>query len=282
MSPFSGALLVLPLLVLWSSVTLGADPSSFPGSGIDAQSLGRGGTVIACPPGFSSAFGNPATLTPEGFFSLGAEYLTQRGTPGGAWGLSVLDTSSAIRGALTYYKDPQFAGFKSDLWSVSFSQSIMPSLFMGESFHTGRYEPTASPGSEERLSALDVGFLLQVGSYVSVGYVAHNLWPSDKDLLEETNGFGISFLLPKSMLVALDYEEGPQGEDDNDVRAGFQFQPHSRITGRIGYQDLATGTRYYTAGVTYADMNGTLDAAILYDEELKRTDRVVLGISIRM
>ncbi|MCJ7500780.1 hypothetical protein MUP29_11050, partial [bacterium] len=70
----------------------GADPSSFPTNGLDAQSLGRGGTVIACPPGVWSAFGNPATLTPEGYFVLGIDYVDGKDTPKSSWGLSILDT----------------------------------------------------------------------------------------------------------------------------------------------------------------------------------------------
>jgi hypothetical protein len=35
-------------------------------------------------------------------------------------------------------------------------------------------------------------------------------------------------------------------------------------------------------GITYTDINGTLDAAILYNDQTDKTDRVAFGLSIRM
>ena len=273
---------IISTIILFTSSAFGIDPTFFPSNGLDAQSLGRGGTVIACPPGVWSAFGNPATLTPEGFFVLGVEYLDQRDTTENSWGLSIVDTSSSIRGALAYYKDPEFANFRNKMWGVSFSQTLMPSLYLGESFHTGDYEPDSSPGTEESLSTVDVGLLYKMGSNVSVGYVAHNLFPNDSDLLEQYNGFGIGLQLPMTIYFAADYEEDPDQTSKSNLRTGIEFNPVKQITGRLGYQDLADGRTYLTIGITYTDINGTLDAAVLYNDQTDKTDRIAFGLSIRM
>lgn len=270
---FAATLIVCP--------AVGADPSSFPRS-VDAQSLGRGGTVIAGLPGAWSVFGNPATLTPAGFSLLGLDYVDQRDTSESSWSLSVVDTKSAIRGALSYFKDPEFAGFKNKMWGVSFSQTLMPSLYLGESFHMGDYEPDSDPGGEESLRSVDAGLLYMLGPKVSVGYVARNLFPSDKDLLEQYNGFGIGLQLPWTIYFAADYEEDPVLGGENNLRAGVEFNPVKKIVGRVGYQDLAEGDTYLTLGITYKDINGTLDAAVLYNDKTDRTDRIALGLSIQM
>ena len=263
--------------------TAGADPSSFPSNGLDAQSLGRGGTVIACPPGTWSVFGNPATLTPEGFFVLGVDYLNHRDFPN-SWGLSILDTSSSIRGAFSYYTDPDFAGFSNEMWGVAFSQTLLPSLYLGESFHMGDYKPNLSPGTKESLNTVDVGLLYKVGPNVSVGYVAHNLFPDDPDLLEQYDGFGIGLQFPWTIYFAADYEEesDPLLSGEKNLRTGIEFNPVKKLIGRLGYQDLANGSTYLTMGITYLDMKGTVDAAILYNEQTDKTDRVAFGISMRM
>ena len=259
----------------WST----ADPA-FPVSGTDAQSLGRGGTVIASPPGKSSALGNPATLTPDGFFALGAEYLRTRGADKGSWVASIVDTSSSVRGALNYYSDPQFAGFEKNLWGVAFAQTLTPYLTLGESFHMGEYAPETD--SKQDLSAADLGLLLTLGGHVSVGYVARNLYRSDSDLLERTTGFGLALNLPWTLLVTVDYEEVPFEDGEEDKRAGIEFSPFTWLDGRFGYQDLAGGTIYYTAGITYSDVNGSLDAAVLYNKDTKKTDRIIIGFTIGM
>jgi len=263
--------------------TAGADPSSFPSNGLDAQSLGRGGTVIACPPGTWSVFGNPATLTPEGFFVLGVDYLNHRDSPN-SWSLSILDTSSSIRGALSYYLDPDFGGFSNEMWGVAFSQTLLPSLYLGESFHMGDYKPILSPGTKESLNTVDVGLLYKVGPNVSVGYVAHNLFPDDPDLLEQYDGFGIGLQFPWTIYFTADYEEesDPLLSGEKNLRTGIEFNPVKKLIGRLGYQDLANGSTYLTMGITYSDMNGTVDAAILYNEQTDKTDRVAFGISMRM
>jgi len=269
------------VLFLSASLSL-ADPGAFPGNGLDAQSLGRGGTVIASPPGVWSVFGNPATLTPQGYYILALDHLDQRGARDESWSLTVVDTNSSMRGALSYFKDPGFAGFLDGMWGVSLSQTLMPSLYLGESFHTGKYEPESSPGREERLSTVDAGLLYKLGVNVSLGYVAHNLFPNDKDLLKRYNGFGIGLQFPMTISFMADYEEVPDSGSDMDLRAGIEFKPFKKITGRLGYQDLANGSTYMTGGITYTDINGTLDAAILYNDQTDKTDRVVLGLSIRM
>ena len=282
MKTLTHALVLVLAAILLTSPAFGADPSAFPSNGLDAQSLGRGGTVIACPPGMWSSFGNPATLTPEGYFALGVDYVDDRDAPESSWGLSILDTSSSIRGAFSYYNNPEFAGFKNKMWGVSFSQTLMPSLYLGESFHMGDYEPTSSPGSEESLSTVDAGFLYKLGSNVSIGFVAHNLFPDDRDLLEQYNGFGIGLQFPMTIYFAADYEEDPDASSESNLRTGIEFNPVKRITGRLGYQDLAGDANYLTMGITYTDINGTLDAAILYNDQTNKTDRVILGLSIRM
>ena len=278
-----GTLTIISAIILLAG-SAGADPSSFPSYGIDAQSLGRGGTVIACPPGIWSTFGNPATLTPEGYYILGVDYVDKKDTPKNSWGLSILDTSSTMRGAVSYYTDPEFAGFKNEMWGVSFSQTLMPSLYLGESFHMGDYEPEASPGKEKSLSAVDAGLLYKVGSNVSVGYVVHNLFPNDSDLLKQYNGFGIGLQFPMTIYFAADYEEesDPLYNGENNLRTGIEFMPFKKITGRLGYQDLADGNTYMTMGITYTDMNGTLDAAILYNDQTDKTDRIAFGIAMRI
>jgi hypothetical protein len=291
LSPYikRGMKTIMRTLTIISAVILlagsaGADPSSFPSNGLDAQSLGRGGTVIACPPGVWSAFGNPATLTPEGYYVLGIDYVDRKDAPKSSWGLSILDTSSAMRGAVSYYTDPEFAGFTNEMWGVSFSQTLMPSLYLGESFHMGDYEPDASPGSEESLSTVDAGLLYKLGSNVSIGYVVHNLFPDDRDLLKQYNGFGIGLQFPMTIYFAADYEEDPDpvSGSERNLRTGIEFNPAKKFTGRLGYQDLANGETYMTLGITYTDINGTLDAGILYNEQTDKTDRVVLGLSMRM
>lgn len=277
-------LMVIAAVVILATPAFGIDPSAFPSNSVDAQSLGRGGTVIACPPGVWSVFGNPATLTPEGFSVLGVDYIDQRDAPESSWGLSVVDTSSVIRGALSYFQDPDFADFINKMWGVSFSQTIMPSLYLGESFHMGEYEPTLSLGSEKSVNTFDAGLLYKVGTNVSVGYVAHNLFPDDRDILEQYNGFGIGMQLPWTIFFAADYEEEPDPllDGEKNLRAGIEFNPIKKITGRLGYQDLAGGRTYLTLGLTYADVNGTVDAAVLYNDQTDRTDRVIFGLSIRM
>jgi hypothetical protein len=230
-----------------------------------------------------STFGNPATLTPEGFSALSVDYLDQKDTPKKSWGLSVLDTSSSIRGSLSYFTDSEFAGLKNEMWGIALSQTLTPSLFLGESFHMADYEPDSSPpGSEESISVVDAGLLYKVGTKVSVGFVAHNLFSDDEDLLEQYNGFGIGLQFPKTIYFAADYEEDPDSTNEVNLRTGIEFNPFKKITGRLGYQDLASGETFLTMGITYTDANGTLDAAILYNDETEKTDRVAFGLSMRM
>lgn len=273
---FIAAAAVLALLPHGNS---GADPF-FPVAGSDAQCLGRGGTSIATPPGKSSALGNPATLTPSGYFALGVEHMRTRGTEEGTWVVSIVDTSSSVRGALNYYSDPQFAGFEKNLWGIAFAQTITQYLTIGESYHMGEYAPV--PDESDNLSALDLGVLMDLGSAVSMGYVARNVYRSDNDLLDRTAGYGISIQLPWTIILAVDYEEVAFSDGENDMRAGLEFDPISWLTGRLGYQDLAGGTTYYTLGLTYTDVNGTIDAAVLYDNEEERTDRIIIGFTMKM
>lgn len=235
---------------------------------------------MAVGPGKSGAMGNPATLTDGNYFSLGAEHLRARGAEKGSWVLSIVDTSSSIRGALNYYTDPDFAGFKKNLWGVAFAQTLNPHLTLGESFHMGEYEEFE--GDSGNLSAADLGILLSIGKKISLGYLARNVYLSDKDLLERRSGLGAAVLLPWDILVAVDIEESPLGRDDEDLRVGAEFNPASWLACRIGYQEIAGGTTFYTAGASYIDANGSIDAAILYNEETGETDRIILGFTMGM
>jgi len=275
-------LIIVVFAALTAVPALKADPTSFPSSGIDAQSLGRGGTVIACRPGIWSTFGNPATLTPEGYNALGIDYIDQDGADRKSLGFSILDTSSIVRGSLTYYSSPDFAGFKNKMWGVSFSQTLTPSLYLGESYHTGNYEPEASPGSEDSVNTVDAGLLYMLGPKVSVGFVSHNLIPSDRDLLDNYSGFGLGMQFPMTIYFSADYEEDPDQNNHRNLRTGIEFDPVDHLTGRFGYQNLADGHNFLTLGITYKDVNGTLDAAVLYNDQDNKTERIALGLSIRM
>jgi hypothetical protein len=272
-------------LLLPPQEKLAAEPI-FPFSSADAQSLGRGGTTIATPPGKCSALGNPATLTPDGFFALGAEYLRARGASEGSWVISVVDTSASVRGALNFYANPEFAGFEKNLWGVAFAQTLTPYLTIGESYHMGEYDP--GTGKREDLAAADIGILLDIGARVSLGYVIRNVYNNDSDLLERNNGFGAAMELPWTILLAVDYEEVPFSEGENDLRVGIQFSPIKQLVGRLGFQDIVDrttfsgGTSYYTAGITYSDFNGTIDAAALFNRDTEKADRIIIGFTIVM
>ncbi len=256
------------------------DPVTFPTTGLDARSLGRGGTVIASPPGASSIFGNPATLIPSGTFGLGGDFVNDRNSEG-SWSASIVDTSSSIRGAFSYFWEPEFADFEKDMWGVAFAQDLTGSIVIGESFHRGTYEPELLPGTDEILWAIDIGVLFYLGDAVSLGYVSHNMF-DDSDVLEPFNGFGVGIHLPWTMQLTADYEENPLFDKEYDLRAGLEFTPMSSISCRFGIQELHNGPSLYTAGISYMDANGTIDAAILYDNDNKQTQRVVLGLTMGM
>jgi hypothetical protein len=282
MKTFLRTLALSSAVILFSSAASLSDPSSFPSNGLDAQSLGRGGTVIAARPGVWSSFGNPAALTPAQQYVLGIDYLDQKDTSEESWGFSIVDTSSSIRGALSYYTNPDFAGFKKEMWGVSLCQTLLPSLFLGESFHMGKYEPDAAPGTKKSINTFDAGLLFNLGSHVSLGYVMHNLLPSDSDLFEQYNGIGIGMQFPMTIYLTVDYEDDPEITSEKNLRTGIEFNPLKNITGRFGYQDRADGSNYLSFGITYSDSNGTLDGAILYNDETDKTDTIALGLSIRM
>ena len=272
------AIAATSIILLATSAT--CDPAAFPTTGLDARSMGRGGTVIASPPGASSIFGNPATLVPSGTFGLGGDFVNDRDAEG-SWSVSIVDTSSSIRGAFSYFWEPDFAGFERNMWGVAFAQDLTGSLVIGESFHRGIYEPLLLPGTEESVWAVDAGLIFYMGDAVSLGYVSHNLF-DDGDILEPFGGFGIGIYLPWTMHLTADYEENPLSDNEYDLRAGLEFTPIPQITGRLGLQDLASGGSMYSAGISYIDSNGTIDAAILYDNDEKRTQRVVLGLTMGM
>ncbi len=235
---------------------------------------------MAVPPGKASALGNPATLTAKGSFSLGAEYLRAREADQSTWVISLVDTSSSIRGALTYYSDPGFAGFEKNLWGIAFAQTPNSILTIGESFHMGEYED--SEGDGKNLSAADLGILLGLGDKISLGYLARNLYRSDKEILESRSGFGASFVLPWDILLAMDIEDSPSEGSKEDLRVGLEIRPLKWLACRLGYQDNAGLPTSYTAGVSYFDANGSIDLAILVNEETDKTDRIIVGFTMGM
>jgi hypothetical protein len=89
-------------------------------------------------------------------------------------------------------------------------------------------------------------------------------------------------MLPWTIYFAADYEEDPDQNSERNFRTGIEFEPVEKLTGRVGYQDLANGITYMTMGITYTDINGTVDAAILYNNDTDSTDRIALGLSLRM
>ena len=217
----------------------GADPV-FPGSGTDARSLGRGGTVIAGPGGATSVLGNPATLKPSGSFYIGAGYLRDRSSTDETFIFSVVDTKSAMRGALIYINEPSFAGFEKKLWGVAFSQSLGTSLILGESYHSGDYIDS-STGKTESLSGADIGIILNPVPKITIGYLARNIYRSDETILERKNGYGVSLSLPWTFIFSADIEESPDTlfPNEDDLRTGISFQPLDTLLARAGYQYLA-------------------------------------------
>ncbi len=273
---FLNTVLLAVLLLICGSIPAAAEPL-FPTDSLDARSLGRGGTVIASPGGISSVLGNPATLIPAGAFSMGLDYLTDQSVPQDSFVLSLIDTKSTLRGGLLFVTDPEFAGFEDYLWGLAFAQTLGDSLFIGENFHSGKYREPVSSGSRT-LSAADVGVLWAISSKLSLGYVARNLYRSDKDLLEFRNGLGLSVGLPWTILLLVDYEESPSVPEKEDLRAGIQFTPVKSLTGRIGYQNIADDQTYYTAGLSFGDQKGSLNIGASYSSERDEFDRVILGV----
>lgn len=263
------------LCLITGGATATADPV-FPTNSIDARSLGRGGTVIASPGGISSVLGNPATLRPTGAFSLGLDYLTDQSVPQDSFVLSLVDAKSTLRGGLIFVTDPEFAGFDDYLWGVALAQSLGSSLFIGQNFHMGNYNDPLD-NSSSTLSAADLGVVWEISPRLSVGYVARNLYRSDKDLLEFRNSIGLSIGLPWTIVLLADYEESSAVPDKEDLRAGVQFTPVQSLSGRLGYQDLADDQTYYTIGLSIGDQKGSLDIGASYSAERGEFDRIILG-----
>ncbi|UCF30416.1 MAG: hypothetical protein JSV26_10220 [bacterium] len=253
----------------------------FPNQGIDARSLGRGGTCIASDGGIASVFGNPATLRPTGSFSLGFNYLDERNAPEGSYVMSIVDTKSILRGAAVYIPEPSFAGFEDDLWGVAFAQSVNQALIVGASFHRGHYIDPITSG-EEDLSAADVGFVMSVGPGLSFGYLLRNLYRSDNDLLDRLDAFGLAVDLSRTVQITADLEESPLSGDWDQTRVGIQFDAFDSLTGRLGYQDLSAGATRYTLGMTLRDRSGSLDAGLAYDPDTERVERFTLAVLLGM
>lgn len=273
-------LLVRALPVFLCLLLIGANAAAqpvFPTNSIDARSLGRGGTGIASPGGVSSVLGNPATLRPVGAFSLGLDYLADESTPQDSFVLSLVDTNSTLRGGLIFIADPEFAGFEDYLWGVALAQSLGPSLFIGQNFHMGKYQDPLDNGSSN-LSAADIGLVWDISPMLSLGYVARNLYRSDRELLEFRNGLGLSIGLPWTIFLFADYEESSEVKDKEDLRAGIQFSPLKPLTARIGYQDLSNDETYCTVGLSFGDRVGSLDIGASYSLERDEFQRIILGV----
>jgi hypothetical protein len=111
-----------------------------------------------------------------------------------------------------------------------------------------------------------------------LGYVARNLYRSDKDLLEFRNGLGLSVGLPWTIFLLVDYEESSSVPGKEDLRAGIQFTPVKSLSARLGYQDLADDQTNYTVGLSFGDQKGSLDIGASYSSEREEFDRVILGV----
>jgi len=268
---------VLPavLCLIFGSIPAAADPA-FPTNSIDARSLGRGGTVIASHGGISSIFGNPATIRPGGAFSLGLDYLTDQSVDKDSFVLSVVDAKSKLRGGLMFITDPEFAGFEDYLWGIALAQSLGSSIFIGQNFHMGQYRDPFDQTSN--LSAADLGLVWDISPRLSLGYVARNLYSSDKELLELRNAAGLTVGLPWTILLLADYEESSSVPGREDIRAGVQFAPVKALTARLGYQDLADDNTYYTIGLSFGNSMGSLDIGASYSSERDEFDRIILGV----
>lgn len=273
-------LLFTTLLLAAATVRTAGSGPLFPTQGLDARSLGRGGTVIAADGGVSSVFGNPATLRPTGSFSLGVNFLDERSPAEESFVYSIVDTQSITRGAAVYVTDPSFTGLEDPLWGVAFAQSLGQTLIIGESFHTGRFIDRLT-SSEEDLSGADLGILLSAGAKLSFGYVARNLYRGE-DLLERRDAFGAAVDLPWTLQLTADLEEAATTGEDDETRLGLQLDPFSFLTARFGYQDLADGLDRYTMGVTYWEENGSLDAGVAWDPDTGKVERFILAIMVGM
>ncbi|MFV2082563.1 MAG: hypothetical protein ACC669_11960 [bacterium] len=114
------------LISLLSGAPVYAANPVFPGSGMDARSLERGGTVIAETGGAMVVLGDPATLKPYGSFYFEADYLRDRSSTDETFIFSVVDTKSAIRGFLVYINDPSSAGFDKNLRALPSGTKMVP------------------------------------------------------------------------------------------------------------------------------------------------------------
>jgi hypothetical protein len=215
-------------------------------------------------------------LRPTGAFSLGLDYLTDQSVPQDSFVLSLTDAKSTLRGGGIFITNPEFAGFDDYLWGLALAQSLGTSLFIGQNFHSGKYGDPVSSGSKT-LSAADAGVLWAISPKLFLGYVARNLYRSDKDLLDFRNGLGLSVGLPWTILLLMDYEESSLVPDKEDLRAGIQFAPMKSLSARLGYQDLADDQTYYTIGLSFGDQKGSLDIGASYSSERNEFDRVILG-----
>ncbi len=254
---------------------------SFPAPGTDARSLGRGGTALATTGGASSVLGNPATLRHYGTFYVGGDFIRDRSAADGTFQYSVVDTKSKVRGALIYIGEPAFAGFENNLWGVAFAQSAGSTFVLGESFHSGDHINGTS-GKTEAVSGLDLGFTLIPVPKLTLGYLARNVYRSDAVLSGRSSAYGITMKLPWGVSFAADLDETTNltYPGERETRAGLVFSPLNALVLRAGYQDLAGNQTRYAFGLTYRDMNGTIDAAMLWDPDLDVMKRLVFALSI--
>lgn len=269
---FTAAALCLALALPAAAAT------SFPTSGLEARSLGRGGTVIAAPGGLHSVLGNPATLVPSGQFQIVAQYLRDPAADDSSWVLGVADTSSHIKGAALYVDSPAFAGFEDSLWGVALAQSLGGTITIGESVHYGSYVDPATSTTEDVYGA-DLGLLLSVKGRLALGYVARNVYRSDEDLLDQTSGYGLRAVLPLDIDLTVDYEENA-ATDDMDMRAGAEFPIWGPLTGAAGYREPAAGATIGTTGLAWHDQNGSVEIAVSYDLDNDKMTRIVWGFNI--
>lgn len=276
-APFLGAFLLAGLLS--GGAALAAGPA-FPASGLDAQSLGRGGTVIAVPGTFETVLGNPACLFPTKAFSLSFNYVNPR-EGDGYYSLGATDGRGGFRAAFAYLEEGGSFGFPGKVWGAALAQTLGSAVTIGESFHSGKWGTTG-----KTLESADLGVAFSPMGRVILGYVARGFYRNDKAAMERRDAYGVRITLPWTLELSAELEESPAVTGEKDLRAGVEGTPWEWLTLRAGVSQPRvapgeTATRY-TAGASYRDQNGTIDIGVEYDPDSKKTEKAIFAISMKL